>query len=397
MQSFKRPAFSGHRVDRLLLRDWTWASVMTALMLVLSALIFTIAVPIPMSAQSTSCMAWVTCSPYSQYNVTCYPALPPGAYDCTTLDFTTYCKVRTNQCPPAAAQTENPRCIECEKKMAAGGNPINIATGDVYIDQTDVSIPGLGGGLRLTRSWNSLWPNTQSGFRIGMFGPNWRSNLEEHIFAGSDGYVKYLRGDGNFWSFGYNGSNWLPAAPANTGAVLTQSSTNWILTLKGGEQRLFDINSGSLVSIVDRNGNTTSLSFDGLNRLSTVTDAAGRHLSFSYASGSSYIVTGVSSDTGLSLTYTYDGDGRLLQVIRPDQSTLNFEYDPNPYPYANTPNPYITAIKDSSGKVLEAHTYDCYGRGLTSARAGGVDSITVTYSDSTYTGTCGGGRFFTSQ
>ena len=363
-------------------------------------LIFTLVViigsPAPVSAQSTSCIAWVTCSPYSQYNVTCYPALPPGAYDCTTLNFTTYCKVRTYQCPPAAAQTENPRCIECEKKMAAGGNPINIATGDVYIDQTDVSIPGLGGGLRLTRSWNSLWPNTQSGFRIGMFGPNWRSNLEEHIFAGSDGYVKYLRGDGNFWSFGYNGSNWLPSAPANTGAVLTQSSTNWILTLKGGEQRLFDINSGSLISIVDRNGNTTSLSYDGQNRLVMVTDAAGRHLTFSYA-GTSYLATGVTSDTGVSLTYSYDSSGRLLQVIRPDQSTLNFEYDPDPYAYANMPNPYITAIKDTNGKVLEAHTYDCYGRGLTSTRAGSVDSISVTYSDSTYTGTCGGGRFFASQ
>lgn len=133
-----------------------------------------------------------------------------------------------------------------------------------------------------------------------------------------------------------------------------------------------------------------------MNRLTTVTDPAGRHLNFTY-SGTTYLATGVSSDTGVSLTYSYDGNGRLLQVTRPDQSKLNFEYDSDPYFYAQTANPYITAVKDGNGKVLESHTYDCYGRGLTASSAGGVGAVTITYSDSTYTGTCGAGRFFASE
>lgn len=31
------------------------------------------------------------------------------------------------------------------------------------------------------------------------------------------------------------------------------------------------------------------------------------------------------------------------------------------------------------GKLLEGHTYDPQGRGLTSTRANGVDSVTVSY------------------
>lgn len=359
------------------------------------------------------------------------PPLAAGAYGCdptATQSGTIVCTLNTNDCAPPAASGENSNPNSCGGSgdgpghgglgggggsgsggsgsgaptaggpdVGSCGSPINLATGDVYINQTDLSIPGLGGGLRLTRSWNSLWPHTQSGFRTGMFGPNWRSNFEEKIFIGTDNYIKYLRSDGNFWSFGYNNSNWLPAAPANATAVLTQNSTNWILTFKNGEQELFDINTGVLTSIVDRNGNATVLTYDGLNRLATVTDSASRHLNFTYASGTSYLATGVSSDTGISLTYSYDSSGRLLQVTKPDQSKLNFEYDPDPYFYPSTPNPWITAVKDSNGKVLESHTYDCYGRGLTSARAGGVDAVTVTYSDSTYTGSCASGRFAVSQ
>jgi YD repeat-containing protein len=170
--------------------------------------------------------------------------------------------------------------------------------------------------------------------------------------------------------FGGGGSSWTLKAPANIVATLTSGSTYWTLTFQNGEQRQFANSSGSLIAIIDRNGNKTQLTYDGLNRLTTVTDPASRHLYFSYAGGSSYLVTAVTSDIGLSLSYSYDSNSRLLQVIKPDQSTINFAYDVNSL---------ISTVTDSQGKVLEAHTYDSQGRGLTSNRANGVDSITVSY------------------
>jgi YD repeat-containing protein len=207
--------------------------------------------------------------------------------------------------------------------------------------------------------------------QVGLFGPNWRSTYEERVFLGSDGYMRYARGDGSFWSFGLGGPGWSVAAPANASATLIQGSTYWTITLKNGEQRHFDINSGSLTAIIDRNGNTTQLTYDGLNRLVTVTDPVSRHLTFTYASNTSFLITGVSSDVGgLSLTYAYDTQNRLSQVTKPDQTTLTFQYDSNSM---------ITAVLDSNGKVLESHTYDSNQRGLTSSRANGVEALTIAY------------------
>ena len=197
-----------------------------------------------------------------------------------------------------------------------------------------------------------------------MFGPNWRSNYEERIITNSgDGYLKYARGDGSVWSFGLASAdtqlNYKTAAPRNDGSTLSTGTNYYTLTSKSGEKRLFDSTTGALLSIIDRNGNTTQLTYDASNRLATVADAAGRHLYFGYASGSSNLVTSVTSDVGITMSYSYDAQGRLSQVTNAQSR--------------------IAEVKDSDGKVLESHTYDAVGRGLSSSRANGVGSVTVTY------------------
>lgn len=317
------------------------------------------------SGQSQQCIAYPSCGWYS-FDSGCLPILPPTAYDCQTSGpFTAVCKVKTNGCHPI------PECPSCN----TAGNPIDLASGNTNITQTDVRVPGLGGGLSLARTWNSMWPPNESAYRQGLFGPNWRSTYEERIFTGNDGFMKYSRGDGSFWSFGYTGNNnnsnyFGVASPANQTATLVGSTTNWALTFQNGEQRVFDIASGFLLSITDRNGNTTQLSYDSSSRLASVTDPAGRHLYFSYANPSSYVVSAITSDVGLSLSYSYDTQGRLVQVTKPDATTVSFQYDSNSY---------ITAVLDSNNKVLESHTYDSQGRGLTSSRAGGVEAVTISY------------------
>jgi len=262
-------------------------------------------------------------------------------------------------------------CPECSR--GAAGHPISLASGNTYIEENALTIPGLGGGLTLVRKWNSLWPPTQSALQIGLFGPNWRSNFEERVFVGSDHYVKYGRGDGSFWSFGYSSDSgtYKVVAPANVTATLAEGTSYWTLTFQNGEQRHFDNTSGKLTAIIDRNGNTTQLSYDSSVRPTTVTDAASRHLYFNYGSGgSSYLVTSVTSDFGVSLSYSYDSQGRLSQVTEPDSSTLSFTYNSQSL---------ISSVLDSSSVVLESHTYDSSGRGLASSRASGVDAVTISY------------------
>src|SRR5258707_10925908 len=153
-------------------------------------------------------------------------------------------------CAPIAAAPEN--CPRCQGPSAS--KPISLATGNTFIEESDFALPGLGGGLALRRTWNSVWPSTQIGHQVGLFGSSWTTNLEEKIFVGSDHYVKYMRGDGSFWSFGINGAVWSVAAPANESATLVPGSTSWTLTFKSGDRKMFDINTELLTAIIDRNG-----------------------------------------------------------------------------------------------------------------------------------------------
>jgi hypothetical protein len=93
---------------------------------------------------------------------------------------------------PTPSQDPDGPCPTC----AYGGLPINFTNGDTWITQQDYSIPGLGGGVTLTRTWNSLWPLVQPPEQSGIFGDSWRSNLEERIQSLTGGVVKYWKGDG---------------------------------------------------------------------------------------------------------------------------------------------------------------------------------------------------------
>jgi YD repeat-containing protein len=191
---------------------------------------------------------------------------------------------------------------------------------------------------------------------------------------GTDGFIRYLRGDGTFWTFGAGGSttSWFVSAPANVAATLnTDTSTNsyYTLTLQNGERRRFDSKTGNLIAIIDRNGNTTAVAYDSSGRLSTVTDPASRTLTFTYGGGTN-LVTSVSSSAGISLSYSYDSQSRLAQITKPDLTTVSFTYNIQSL---------IAAVTDSNGKTLESHTYDSNYRGLSSARANGVEAVTITY------------------
>jgi len=262
------------------------------------------------------------------------------------------------------------------------GSPINLATGNTFVSQNDINVPGLGGGISLGRTWNSIMPTGVQ--TAGMFAMNWTSTYEERIFVDGDGLVKYSSGIGDLWSFGVttafggtggNQTIYSAIAPHNSGASLLGDSTYLTVTLKSGEKRTFSRANGQLLSISDRNGNITQLTYDASYRLVTVTDPASRHLYFNYAvEGYPNLVSSVTSDFGVSLSYVYSGL-YLVKVVRPDNSFVTFDYAALP----GNANYLLTAVRDQDGKVLESHSYDYIGRGLSSQRANGVDALSVNY------------------
>jgi hypothetical protein len=68
---------------------------------------------------------------------------PPWIIDCQPEgSFLVICQAMTSACPPAAA----------------AGHPISLASGNTFIVQTDIKVPGLSSGLKLVRIWNSMHP-----------------------------------------------------------------------------------------------------------------------------------------------------------------------------------------------------------------------------------------------
>jgi Domain of unknown function (DUF6531) len=137
----------------------------------------------------------------------------------------------------------------------------------------------------LTRTWNSTWSLTSPPEQAGIFGDSWRSNFEERIQSLSGGVVKYWKSDGSalFYVYDNLAAAYRMTAPADdqTGLSVDPNTSQWVIAEKNGTQRRFN-SAGYLTSIIDRNGNTTTINVDAnnQNRIANVTDAAGRVLAF---------------------------------------------------------------------------------------------------------------------
>lgn len=257
---------------------------------------------------------------------------------------------------------------------AACGEPIDATTGNTYVSAQDLSIPGLGGGLQLSRIWNSLLPLAGTPSATGMFGDSWRSSYEELIQQPDTSTLRYWRGDGSAWDFTFvTGVGYLLSKPSDEHASVVYDSGAGVvsITFKDGSVRRFDsVHNYSLTSITDRNGNSTSLTYDNSARLLQVLAPSGAALNFQYQNAQfPSLVTAVTSPAG-NVNYAYDSNKRLASVTYADTSGMTYAYDTNTL---------LTSVTDSFGHLIEGHTYDAFRRGLTSTRGSGADSIQLTY------------------
>jgi hypothetical protein len=126
-----------------------------------------------------------------------------------------------------------------------GGAPINFGNGDTWISQQDYSIPGLGGGLVLGRTWNSLWSLSQPPEQSGIFGDSWRSNFEERIQVLTGGVAKYWKSNGSKVFYAYDGGSggYVRTAPADDRTTIDYDPITmlWTATQKDGVRRILAI------------------------------------------------------------------------------------------------------------------------------------------------------------
>jgi RHS repeat-associated protein len=263
----------------------------------------------------------------------------------------------------------------------AVGAPVNVTTGNMYLQQTDYELPGVGGGLQLTRTYNSLGQSA----RPGLFGHGWSSAYDESLDVYGTKALRLNLPDGRavYLSRETETDPYLPKQPLDfRGQITRNADSTYTLSLKDSSLHRFNA-AGKLTALVDRNSNQTTLTYDTSGRLSTIADAAGRTLTLTHTADG--IVSSISDSVGVIATYTsdyvystqiWDWVYRLRAVTYPDGSQVKFTYD--------FPN-RLTVVKDALDNVLEAHTYDSQGRALTSERHGGVELMTLNYVSATET------------
>jgi YD repeat-containing protein len=255
------------------------------------------------------------------------------------------------------------------------GQPVNVTNGNMWLQQRDYSLPGLGEAVEIDRFYNSKLE------AAGLFGYGWTTKYDESltIFSGQDRMLKLTMPDGRGVYFGRPDTvSPFKSISVDVRATIDQAlDGTFILTFTDGRTHKFD-STGRLLWQRDRAGNQTTLTYNLLGDLE-VTDTAGRTLTLDLDTNNR--VLSITDSTGKIADYIYDSTGTYLdRVDYTDGSKYVFTYDTKVID--GVTRKFIATVKDALNNVLESHAYDSVGRATTSERDGGVEKYTFRYSSS---------------
>ncbi|MBO1336643.1 putative T7SS-secreted protein [Streptomyces sp. VRA16 Mangrove soil] len=259
-----------------------------------------------------------------------------------------------------------------------GGDPVDLATGRMFLPQTDVTLPG-NLPLVFTR-------RTESGCTVGRFmGPAWTCTVDERLEVDAIGVV-HVTAEGLLVAYPHP----VPGVPTRPG---TGSARTELAREPDGDYTLTDPDSGLafrfdapddaepgadgtawLSSVTDRNGHRVGIDRDADGAPSALVDSAGRHLRLTLTDG---LLTAVSlagaaaggADLPL-MGYGYE-DGNLTAVTKPSGAVTRFVYDDRRR---------VTAWIDSNDSRYD-YVYDDRDRVISEGGEAGHIQIRLAYTD----------------
>jgi RHS repeat-associated protein len=258
------------------------------------------------------------------------------------------------------------------KAVQSVGEPVNVTNGNMWLEQTDYNLPGIGENIEVKRFYNSIIQTS------GLFGLGWSTKYDESIQIYDSKMIRLNTPDGRAVYFGRENttSPFIAVTPDFYGQIALNADNTYTLTFKDGRIHKFS-SSGKLLWQKDRNNNQTTLNYNTNGYLSGITDTFGRTLTVSTSSG---YVTQISDSIGTAATYEYFPNTALLKTVTyNDGSKYKFEYT------TIGGNTYLATVKDALDNILETHLYDSWGRATTSEKHGGVEKYTLDYSNAAYT------------
>ncbi len=262
----------------------------------------------------------------------------------------------------------------CPCTLAATKYPVNTATGEFFHTFQDLSLPGRGIPIQLSRTYSSA----RAG-QLGPFGYGWTDSYNAYLTFDQAGNVSLHEGTGSLETFvNQGGGSYLP--PSHLWVSLTvNGGGNFVFTNKDGTRQVFN-STGQLTQLVDRNGYITALAYTS-GQLTTVTDPAGRTVTFTY--GTNGLVGTVADSANRSLSFGYDTNNNLTTVTDVNGGATTFTYYSghllwtmkDPLCNATGGCPGVVNVYDGSGRVTQQT--DALGR-VTSFAYWSQGPITVT-------------------
>lgn len=239
-------------------------------------------------------------------------------------------------------------------------DPVSLPTGEYWRTFNDFAFPGRGVPLSLTHTYSSTAASTD-----GPLGFGWSMGF---LTVGLDvdpisGLVTITQENGSKVTFDEDpGSpgDYVPTKARTVAELVSNGAGSWTYT-ESLTHRVFEFDSGGkLTTVSSEIGNTnaeTTLAYSS-GKLDTVTDAAGRELTFAWTGDR---VTGITDNMmpSRSVTFSYDGNGDLVEWADVGGGSWAYTYDAN-HLLLTTRDPdqasalvpaVVTNVYDGSGRV----------------------------------------------
>ncbi|WP_194910514.1 DUF6531 domain-containing protein [Catenulispora rubra] len=304
---------------------------------------------------------------------------------------------RTEEAEPRESETPRPDEAAAQAVIPTPdeivGDPVNVITGEAYLDLTDLVLPGV---LPLVLSRTHA-----SGYRFGRwFGPTWASTVDQRVIVDAEG-IHYLVANGSVLHY---------PIPLDGLAVLPTEGERRPLTWMGGQGEILIENPWDgttlhfaatdadgadraqtairpISALTDRNGNRCDFLYDGRGEPTEIRHSGGYRVLIDTASTSKGTrISGLRLDDGTAagvfvVAFGYDYRGDLTQTIDSRRRPLTFDYDEVGR---------ITGWTDANGQALR-YRFNDQGRIVATAGTGGhqnarlfydLDARTTTVTDS---------------
>jgi RHS repeat-associated protein len=233
--------------------------------------------------------------------------------------------------------------------------PVDGPTGNFWHTFDDIGVPGRGIPLDLTRTYNSMSAATD-----GPFGFGWSFPYDMSLSFPDSTHVVVNQENGSQVTFAEQSGGTYTAPPRVTATLVHNGDGSWTFVRRHNDTFSFD-SSGRLTQESDLNGYLTALAYNGAGQLETVTDPAGRKLTFAYTGSH---IASVTDPLGRVVRYGYDGAGDLTDVTDVNGGNTHFTYDsahrmltmrmPNQAPgVPGSTGAVVTNVYDGEGQVIE--------------------------------------------